>query len=564
MPHKISKLGHALRLVMTAALLGIVVATIAAGFVSGIAAIGAWGAQIIPPITIAGVPFYAHLLPSLAIAAAAILIVKRISTAARWYGPADSILAAHQTQGQLDVKAGFASTIAAFLSAAGGASVGQYGPLVHFGATIAASMRRILGNMPHDIMIGCGVAAAISAGFHAPIAGVIFAHEAVMRHFSIRALGPVVAASVTAASLSEIIMPGASLLHIDGVFPPALHMVLLPALISGLVFGLGAVLFMHSLRKTTAFSAKLPLPAWGKLAVAVCLLGAIGGFFPQAMGLGTKTVADAFAGQIALQVLVLLFVLKIALTSLSLGFGFFGGVFSPAIFTGAMLGGAIGQGLGLIGIVGLAPSLTLAGMAAVAAAVIGAPLATVIITLELTGSYHFALIALLSVAGASLVTHILFGHSFFDRQLLDRGVDLAAGRAQLKLAQTPLRDLAHSDFLAVSNMNDRQHIIDQMIRGNVTESYLVDPNGQLHGKFILPQLLSLPDGSEDSAMLAPDPLILQADDNVANAMTLARDFIGESIPVVDSTGHLCGVISEADLFHAYETAQTQTRWIERD
>ena len=108
----------------------------------------------------------------------------------RWFGPADTIYAAHHRAGILDLKGGFGSTLASFISISGGASVGIYGPLVHFGATVSSMIRRqsFIPKIPHDIIIGSGVAAAISAGFGAPIAGIIFAHETVLRHFSMRAV----------------------------------------------------------------------------------------------------------------------------------------------------------------------------------------------------------------------------------------------------------------------------------------------------------------------------------------------------------------------------------------
>ena len=119
----------------------------------------------------------------------------------RWHGPADTIYAAHQQAGTLDVKRGFTSTLAAFFSISGGASVGIYGPLVHFGGTLGAFFRRrkFIPTIPHDIIIGAGVAAAISAGFSSPIAGIVFAHEVVLRHFSMRALTAISLSSVTAS-----------------------------------------------------------------------------------------------------------------------------------------------------------------------------------------------------------------------------------------------------------------------------------------------------------------------------------------------------------------------------
>ena len=122
---------------------------------------------------------------SLLIAAVIIILIRKVFNITRWHGPPDAILAAHQSNNSIDVKRGLGSTLTAFISASGGASVGQYGPLVHFGATVATFLENFTSKrLPPGIFIGCGVAAAISAGFNAPIAGLVFAHEAVLRHFS--------------------------------------------------------------------------------------------------------------------------------------------------------------------------------------------------------------------------------------------------------------------------------------------------------------------------------------------------------------------------------------------
>ena len=133
-----------------------------------------------------------------------ILFIRKIFSISRWHGPADSIYAAHRTDNELDVKAGFGSTIAAFISAGSGASVGQYGPLVHFGATVGSYIRTLTnGKISTDVFIGCGVAGAIAAGFNAPIAGTIFACETILRHFSLRAVAPVAITSITSAGINR-------------------------------------------------------------------------------------------------------------------------------------------------------------------------------------------------------------------------------------------------------------------------------------------------------------------------------------------------------------------------
>ena len=94
------------------------------------------------------------------IAAAIVVLLKMTFRINRWAGPADSIYAAHQVNEPLDIKTGFASTLAAFTAAGGGASVGQYGPLVHFGATMGIWFKRFVSSrLSHEVYLGCGVAA---------------------------------------------------------------------------------------------------------------------------------------------------------------------------------------------------------------------------------------------------------------------------------------------------------------------------------------------------------------------------------------------------------------------
>ena len=117
--------------------------------------------------------------PIITILLAAFIInnIKKITKITRFHGPADSIYGAHRTDNEIDIKTGYFSTFAALISAGGGASVGQYGPLVHFGATLGTSIRFLTKNiLSTDVFIGCGTAEAISEVFNAPIAGLIFAN----------------------------------------------------------------------------------------------------------------------------------------------------------------------------------------------------------------------------------------------------------------------------------------------------------------------------------------------------------------------------------------------------
>ena len=189
--------------------------------------------------------------------------MRRLFSIERWHGPADSIFGAHRLDNEIDVRAGIGSTIAAFI-AMEARLLANSGPLVHFGATTGTYIRQILGNktIGTDVFIGCGGAAAIAAGFHAPIAGIVFAHEAVLRHFSFRALTPIAISSITSFWFATAIFGGEPLFVLGAVATDLLPMV--PILLaSGLLFGVIAMLFMLALFKSATIAAETGFPPFG-------------------------------------------------------------------------------------------------------------------------------------------------------------------------------------------------------------------------------------------------------------------------------------------------------------
>ena len=147
------------------------------------------------------------------------------------------------------------------------------------------------------------------------------------------------------------------------------------------------------------------------------------------------------AGDFALSLLLTVLIAKLLMTALCIGFGLFGGVFSPSLFIGVAAGALAGQLLVLFGFADIASIISVAGMAAVSSAVIGAPVSAVLIILELTQSYEYAVAAMIAVMVCNLLTNRVFGNSFFDRQLLDRGIDLLKGRESIALKPANCRTL---------------------------------------------------------------------------------------------------------------------------
>ncbi len=491
--------------------------------------------------------------------------VRKTFDISRWHGPADAVYASHRTDNELDLKRGVGSTFAALVSLCGGAPVGQYGPLVNFGATIASFCSQFLNNrfITPEILMGCGVAAAISAGFHAPIAGIIFAHEAVLRHFSLRALVPIAVASSTSAAFGQWLFGGAALFSLNLEAPELLP--LLPSLIlSGIAFGLAAMIYM---RLIFFFAAMPPKYAVGYLPFALLaafITGICGMFYPEILGLGVDVIFNFITSDFNIAFILILLGLKIFLTSLCVGFGIFGGVFSPALFIGAATGQMMSNFLGQIAVFSPSSVLAVSGMAAVTACVVGAPLAVVMIILELTMSYEYAIAALVATMVAVMITNNLYGHSFFDKQLEMRGIDLSQGRGNLELMLKKVEDVVSQDYLVIGQKDKISAVIKKMAKHNNSEAYCLGANYDFVGKIRLSEIAGAVKSKSVGDYLDKSPTSIKSDASIMQAIEVASDFVGESIPVISrKDGKLVGVVTEADIFQAYMSTQVKINDLEK-
>lgn len=491
--------------------------------------------------------------------------VRKICDITRWHGPSDAVYASHRTDNELDLKRGLGSTFAALVSLCGGAPVGQYGPLVNFGASIASFFSQVtrIRLITPEILMSCGVAAAISAGFHAPIAGIVFAHEAILRHFSLRALLPIAVSSTISAAFGTWAFGGSPLFSLE-VGAPEL-MPLLPALfISGFVFGVVALIYMKMIFGFSSIPAKYKLGYLPFALFAAAVTGISGVFFPEILGLGVDVIYSFITDDLSLTLVLTLLGLKIFLTSICIGFGIFGGVFSPAIFVGAASGQIMSHLLSFLSVFAPSNVLAISGMAAVAACVVGAPLAVVMIILELTMSYEYAIAALVSTMVAVMVTNNFYGHSFFDKQLEQRGIDLSQGRGNLELMEKQVSSILTQDYLSVAPEETVDSIIKKMSKSDFSEAYCLNPDGCFVGKCKLSEIVNARKSDFTKNYLESDSKSIKLDASIMQAIEVASDFVGESIPVISrSDGKLAGVVTEADIFQAYMSTQVRINDLER-
>jgi CIC family chloride channel protein len=482
----------------------------------------------------------------------------------RFHGPADTIYAAHQIDGQLDVRKGFLSTLTSLISIGGGASVGIYGPLVHFGGTFAAFMRRqkFIPKIPHDIIIGSGVAAAISAAFGAPLAGILFAHEVIIRHFSKKGVAAIALSSVSANFLAvELDMVTYPLRFEENNFG---LMSSIPGLIViGIISAFAALFFMKSLLYSGVLSSKINIAAHYKPIIPGILCGLFGIFLPIVIGLGSSGIMSFITLENSFLFLLFILIIKILLTSSCVGFGLFGGIFSPALFVGAATGALIynvpllGDDLNLLSI------FAVSGMAAVSSSVIGAPITAIILVLELTGSYNYAIVAMLPIGICNLITYLSFGSSFFDVQLKNRKILIDEGREHILLSQTKVLNYIDQNYSMLHKEITTDAAIKILQKNKTTEGYFVDNDKNHLGKI---NLINLINSKSQKAFLLREKkyITLSPNDNILDTIEKLSNFVGESIPVVDSYNNtMLGIISENDILDAYIKLSNQIKNIEK-
>jgi CIC family chloride channel protein len=369
--------------------------------------------------------------------------LEKLLTQKRTAGVADVIEAKSLGMERLGLRQALASAFVTALSLGSGASAGREGPVVHLGGAMAAAFGKRFRIQPwgKKALLGCGVAAAVSTSFNAPIAGVLFAHEVVLGHYSMRAFVPIVISSVTGTILSRLWFGDVAAFGIPTYQITSFWEFPAFALL-GIVCGLVSVIFQFALIGTDYVARNIPMPVWLRPAVGGFAIGLIALMFPQVLGVGYEATDQALKSQLPLGLLFMLLVAKTAATAITLASRFGGGVFSPSLYLGAMTGGAFG----LIA-AGVFPQLAsseglyaILGMGGVAAAVLGAPISTTVMVFELTGGYALSIGLLLTVSISNGIAQALHGRSFFHWQLEMRGLFVHEGPQSMLLRQRRVRD----------------------------------------------------------------------------------------------------------------------------
>lgn len=364
----------------------------------------------------------------------------------RTSGVPDVIEARTRDGRDIEMKPALWSALITVVSLGSGASAGREGPIVHLGAAISAFLVGLfkLPGWCNKTLLAAGVAAAVSASFNAPIAGVLFAHEVILGHYSRRSFVPIVIASVGGTVFSRLWFGDIAAFDIPDYQITSFWEI--PAFVLlGIVCALVSVLFQFALVSTDYVARHVHISLYFRPIIGGLMIGAIALLFPQVLGVGYEATDQALKNQLTIELMFGLLFAKTAATAITLASRFGGGVFSPALYIGAMTGGAFGLiASGVFPEFASSQGLySILGMGAVAAAVLGAPFSTTMIVFELTGGYALTIALLLAVSISTGINQAIHGHSFFEWQLEMRGLFHRDGPHRYMMRITRVEDFMH-------------------------------------------------------------------------------------------------------------------------
>ena len=358
-------------------------------------------------------------------------LIYRCAREARGHGVPEVMIAVAEDGGRIRPQVAAVKALASALCIGVGGSVGREGPIVQIGSALASSLGQRI-RMPESrlkILVACGAAGGIAATFNAPITGVFFGVEIILREFSVEAIFTVMLSAMVADLIGEQFAGSAPFLSgfPSGIALHHLGSYLLVALLAVIAALLG-LSFKAVLYKTEDICDRVweNRPEWARPAAGGILLGLLLLAVPQLYGVGYPVMYKAVGGSYAIWFLIVLAAGKMIAASLTIGIGGSGGVFAPSLFIGATSGMAFGEIAGhLLGPAAGQPALyAVIAMGAVFASAARAPLTSLASVVELTGDFTLTLPVMLAIAIATLTSRAVSYGTIYTTKLLRRGIDI--------------------------------------------------------------------------------------------------------------------------------------------
>lgn len=452
--------------------------------------------------------------------------------------------------------------VSSTFSIGSGGSIGREGPMVQLAAMLASLVgRRTNLSRPRlRLLVACGAAAGIAAAYNAPIGGALFVAEIVLGSIAMETFGPLILASVLSTVTARFFLGGSPLFEIPhfqlrSVFELPAYLVL------GLIAGALAPAFLKLLDRATAWFANVPGPIFARLALGGLIVGAISIVMPEVWGNGYNSLSSLLTSSFTWGMLLALLVAKLAATAATVGSGAVGGIFTPTLLVGAILGGLFGLPLHA-----LAPSWTgpegayaLVGMGAFLAATTHAPLMAILILFEMTLDYDIVLPLMLACVSAYFAAKSVSNASLYERIATERTNSNRPAVDRLRV-----RDLMRLDPPCVGEGARYEEIVQVFVGHPYHNLYVVGPEHEFRGAIPLNEIkpfLNDPELGKFAIaldLLREDFPTVTPDTTLRATLDAFAKHAGERLPVVEPNQgrKLVGSISKTDLLLSIAPGKT--------
>jgi len=423
-----------------------------------------------------------------------------------------------------------------------GGSAGRVGPTVQICSVIGSIFGQVmkLSSERIRIMVGCGAAAGIAATFNAPLAGMIFVMEIILGEFTIHSLSPIIIASVMGT------VTGRALEGDEMTFQVPVHEVVNPSeiifyMLLGILCGITAHLFTQCFYRTQKyFDEQTQIPIVLKPALGGLVVGLIALLTPQIRGNGFLEMEQVLHGNLFWGMALALIFTKIIATSITLGSGGIGGTFAPSLFIGAMVGATFGAAVH-----GMLPDWTassetyaLVGMAALASAVMQAPLTSILILFEMTHDYTIVLASMVCCIVATYTMRRFTKNSIYVQTLLNRGINIQHGKATSILSTMFVRDVMTQEVVTIPEEMPFKKILEIVSYSRHLYYPVVNPEEGMVGIISFSDIrdAAQKEGMEETAiardLATPDVTTLKPNHNLSEALDKFSELDVDQMPVV--------------------------------
>jgi chloride channel protein, CIC family len=481
-------------------------------------------------------------------------------------GMAMLIEAVALTGGKIAPRPVLINALAAVVTVGSGGSLGREGPMIRLGAMISSWMGQRLELSSHrlKILVGCGAAAGLAATYNIPIGGTLFAMEVILGNFALEIFGPIVVSSVIATLIARSLVGNTPLYAApDYALTSGWEILLYAGL--GVVGALASVVFMIGVKwggvafKRLGKARILPRPF--QPLVGMALVGVLGLWVPYALGRGYGTINLVLETAPELTALLLLGIalVKLAATALTRGGGGAGGLFTPSLAFGALVGGAYGFGVHWVFPHLASPygAYAAVGMAAVMAGTSHAPISAILILFEFTGNYDLILPVMVAAILASTLARRLRPLSIYTESLRGRGVELPWRMEEAVLAGLKAADLVRPDSSILRPGDHYGDVVEKFLSTRRQRLFVVEKDGLLLGAISLhdiknaleqPDLLTVVVAHD---LMVPLDRAIHKDERLHRATEYFAHSDFERLPVVDGDGRYLGVLAKRDLLAVY-------------